>query len=75
MGTYRVSFCKEVMGVPFPISTIEIRRARDLSRAVRAAALKFERRHALPSWRLRADDVACEGPEAADNPELGRPGG
>ena len=60
MGTYRVSFCKQVMGVPFPISTVEIRRARDLTRAVRAAELRFERRHNLPSWRVWADDVSCQ---------------
>ena len=60
MRTYRVSFCKRIMGVPFSISTIEIRRSGDLGRAIRAAELRFERRYDLPSWRLRADDVACE---------------
>ncbi len=36
---FRVTFCKEVMGLPFPIASVEVRRARDADRALRAAEL------------------------------------
>ena len=51
---YRVTFAKEVMGVRFPIASVEVRRARDADRALRAAELRFSRRFGL-DWRMRAN--------------------
>ena len=51
---YRVTFAKEMLGVRFPIASIEVRRARDLDRARRAAELRFSRRFGL-DWRMRAN--------------------
>lgn len=51
----RVNFCRDIMGVPFEVGSIEIRRARDISRARRAAELKFARRRGVPDWRTCAD--------------------
>ena len=51
---YRVTFAKELLGVRFPIASVEVRRARDADRALRAAELRFNRRFGL-DWRMRAD--------------------
>ena len=57
---YKVSFSKEIFGVPFLVALIEIRLARNIERALRAAELRFERHHALADWRLRADMTMVE---------------
>jgi len=49
-----VTFAKEVLGLSFPIASVEVRRARDVDRALRAAELKFSRRYGT-DWRMRAD--------------------
>jgi hypothetical protein len=51
---YRVTFAQEVMGVRFPIASVEVRRARNADRALRAAELKVSRHYGL-DWRMRAD--------------------
>jgi hypothetical protein len=51
---YRVTFAKEVMGVCFPIASVEVRRVRTADRALRAAELRFSRRFGL-DWRMRAN--------------------
>jgi len=51
---YRVTFAKEVMGLPFPIASMEVRDARDVDRALRAAELRFSRHYGM-DWRMRAD--------------------
>lgn len=56
----KVSFCREIMGVPFEVAWIQIRRARDMDRARRAAEIKFARRRGVPDWRLCADLVEVE---------------
>ena len=60
MPYYRVRFAKQILGVPFTIGSVEIANARDASRALRAAELRFARQHGLIDWRERADtaDVA-----------------
>jgi hypothetical protein len=58
-----IHFYRTVFGVPFAVAkgSIEIRSARDETRAIEAAKLRFARRHRLLSWTLRADtfDMAC----------------
>ena len=51
---YRVTFAKEVLGLRLPIASVDVRRARDADRALRAAEHKFSR-HYGPDWRMRAD--------------------
>jgi hypothetical protein len=51
---YRVTFAKELMGLRFPVASVEVRRARDPDRARRAAELRFSRRYGL-DWRMRAN--------------------
>ena len=51
---YRVTFTKEVLGLPFPVTSVEVRHARDPDRARRAAELRFSRRYGL-DWRMRAN--------------------
>jgi len=53
---YRVSFSKELLGVPFLIASVEVRSARSSERAL----LRFERQHGLVDWRLRADSAMVE---------------
>jgi hypothetical protein len=55
MPNYRVEFAKEILGVPFTIGSVEIMRARDPDRALRAAELRFARHHGIGDWRERAD--------------------
>ena len=55
MPSYRVAFAKEIMGVPFTVGSVEIARARDPGRALRAAEIRFARQHGIGDWRWRAD--------------------
>ncbi len=60
MGGFRVIFSRVLFGVRFPIALIDVRRARDAARAIRAAELKFLRRSGLDDWHYRADTVEAE---------------
>jgi hypothetical protein len=60
MSRYRVNFAKEILGVPFTIGCVEIARARDAERALRAAELRFARLYGLDDWRERADRAVVE---------------
>ena len=51
---YRVTFGNEVLGLHFPIASVEVRRARDADRALRVAERKFSRHYGM-DWRMRAD--------------------
>ena len=55
MPNYRIEFAKEILGVPFPVGSVAIVRARDPMRALRAAELRFARQHGVEGWRERAD--------------------
>ena len=57
---FRVTFAKEMLGVRFPIASVEVRHARDPDRARRAAELRFSRRFGL-DWRMRANVEEVEG--------------
>lgn len=63
MFNYRVNFAKQILGVPFTVGSVEIARARDAGRALRAAELRFARQHGVDDWRERADraDIAAGG--------------
>ena len=67
MPNYRIDFAKEILGVPFTVGSIEIARARDSNRALRAAELRFARRHGLVDWRERADTA-----DIAETPQEGQ---
>ena len=54
LARFRVTFAKEVLGLRFPIASVEVRHARDADRALRAAELKFSRHFGM-DWRMRAD--------------------
>jgi hypothetical protein len=54
LARFRVTFAKEVLGLRFPIAAVEVHRARDAERALRAAELKFSRHYGM-DWRMRAD--------------------
>ena len=54
MARFRVTFAKEVLGLRFPIASMEVRRAHDADRALRAAELRLSRRYGM-DWRMRAD--------------------
>ena len=60
MASFRVIFSRVFLGVPFPVAFIEVRRARDPNRAIRAAELRLARRIGLDDWRERADTVEVE---------------
>lgn len=60
MPSYRVAFAKEIMGVPFTIGAVDILRARDAGRALRAAEIRFARQHGVDDWRLLADCARVE---------------
>lgn len=60
MSQYRILFAKQILGVPFTVGTVDITRARDPDRAVRAAALRFARQHGVEDWRERADVAELE---------------
>jgi len=51
---FRVTFARELMGVHFPIASVEVRSARTADQARRAAELRFSRRYGL-DWRMRAN--------------------
>lgn len=61
VSNYRIHFAKEILGVPFTVGSVEIARARDPGRALRAAEIRFARQHGLVDWRERADtaDIAA----------------
>ena len=63
MPNYRVQFAKQILGVPFPVGSVEIARARDPERALRAAEIRFARSRGVTDWRGRADtaDLAPHG--------------
>lgn len=61
MAQYRVQFAKDILGVPFPVGSVAIARARDAERALRAAEIRFARQYGLDDWRERADRVEVEG--------------
>jgi hypothetical protein len=54
LARFRVTFAKELLGLRFPIASVEVRHARDADRALRAAELKFSRHYGI-DWRMRAD--------------------
>lgn len=60
MTGFRVVFSRVLLSVPFPVALIEVRRARDRGRAIRAAELRLMRRIGLEDWRERADTVEVE---------------
>lgn len=68
MPNYRVQFAKEIMGVPFKVGSVDITLARDPTRALRAAELRFARQHGVIDWRERADtaDLAIATDESED---------
>ena len=55
MSNYRIHFAKQILGVPFTVGLVEIARARDPERALRAAEIRFARSHGVTDWRERAD--------------------
>ena len=59
MAGFRVVFSRVLLGVPFPVAAINVRRARDSERAIRAAELRLMRRNGQ-DWRERADTVEVE---------------
>jgi hypothetical protein len=63
VASFRIVFSRVLLGVPFPVAFIDVRRARDAERAVRVAELRLIRRFGLGDWRERADAV-----EVADVP-------
>ena len=54
MGRFRVTFAKELLGLRFPIASVEVRHARNANRALRAAELRFSRHYGV-DWSMRAD--------------------
>ena len=60
MTGFRVIFSRVLLGVPFPVALIDVRRARGPERAIRAAQLRLMRRVGLEHWRQRADTVEVE---------------
>jgi hypothetical protein len=63
MQNYRVTFSKQIMGVPFPVASVVVRHARTPERAERAAQLRLMRRRGLPDWRLCADMLEFGTPQ------------
>jgi hypothetical protein len=57
---YRVSFSKRILGLPFTITSVVVRSARNPDRALRAAQLKFMRWSGIPHWRERANETEIE---------------
>jgi hypothetical protein len=58
--SYRVTFLKEILGVPFPVASITVRYARSIERAQRAAELRLLRRRHVDDWRMCADALEIE---------------
>jgi hypothetical protein len=57
---YRVSFSKQILGLPFTITSVVVRSARNPERALRVAQLKFMRWSGITHWRVRADEAKIE---------------
>jgi hypothetical protein len=73
MMYYRVSFFKHLLssdGHPFRClqQTVEVRRARDPGRAMKAAKRRYERLFQIPDWRLHADIVELQAYSRAEAP-------
>ncbi|KQT45568.1 hypothetical protein ASG52_15585 [Methylobacterium sp. Leaf456] len=66
MSSYRIQFAKEIFGVPFTVGHVDISRARDAGRALRAAEIRFARNHGVTDWRERADIAALAGGRSED---------
>ncbi|GAB6844730.1 hypothetical protein HNR00_000267 [Methylorubrum rhodinum] len=66
MSTYRIQFAKEIFGVPFTVGHVDITRARDAGRALRAAEIRFARTRGVADWRECADSVALAEPRCDD---------
>ena len=66
LTSFRITFSRILMGVPFPVATIQVRHARDPERAVRAAELKLIRRNGLGDWHDRADRFEIEHVSSED---------
>lgn len=66
MPNYRVQFAKQILGVPFTVGCVEIARARDPERALRAAEIRFARARGVMDWRERADTAALSGISALE---------
>ena len=65
MTIYKVNFFKNLLssdGHRFKClqQAIEIRRARNVDRAVQAAERRYARFHRAPDWKLYADDLEVE---------------
>lgn len=61
MPNYRIHFAREILGVPFRVGSVDIARAKDQDRALRAAELRFARQHGVTDWRERADVASLAG--------------
>ena len=57
---YRVSFSKQILGLPFTITSVVVRSARNPERALRVAQLKFMRWSGITHWRVRANQTEIE---------------
>jgi len=75
MPSYKISFSKDLLncnGHRFKClqKAIEIRRARSVERAVRAAERRFARLHRVRDWKLYADllEVEIDGRKADCGP-------
>jgi hypothetical protein len=61
MMSFRVTFSRVLLGVPFPVARVTIRHAWDRERAVRAAELRLMRRTAgFDDWHHIANSVEVE---------------
>jgi hypothetical protein len=60
MPIYRVTFLKDIMGVPFPVASIAVRHARSPDRARQAAELRLMRRRQVADWHVVADTANVE---------------
>ncbi len=66
MPNYRVHFAKQILGVPFTVGFVEIARARDPERALKAAEIRFARARGVTDWRERADTADLATPAEAE---------
>jgi hypothetical protein len=57
---YRVTFLKQIFGVPFPVASFTVRHAKSLERAQRAAELRLVRPRNVANWRMCADALEVE---------------
>jgi len=72
-----VHFYRNVFGVPFivPRGTVNIRSARDETRAIEAAKRKFARTQGVESWTLRADTFDLVRLSGLPDPDRSTPSG